>query len=340
MEKTFKVLSIDGGGIKGLYSATVLKHLEERFGAPLYKHFDLICGTSTGGLIALALSLGKSSEAIANFYADRGSQIFPDNTWLKRRFGGLRQVLWRGKYSDKQLKTALIEFLGDQTIMADAKTHLCIPSFNLTTGEPIVFKKPFGNYYRDGNLNMVDVALATSAAPTYFPLAKIDHPSLQGLFADGGLWANNPTLCGVLEALDHFVGPDKPYSTYKVLSIASIAQPNGWRFKGSRRRSFLKWKDRLFQTTLDGQSYFTDFFAQKIISNTTPRGSYFRIPPPKQLSEEHSKDIDMDLASTASLDTLMMLGNTQGTLYTTRSEHREELSTFFNTSVLSTLKPN
>jgi|AntRauTorckE5430_2_1112549.scaffolds.fasta_scaffold12140_2 predicted acylesterase/phospholipase RssA len=340
MEKSFKVLSIDGGGIKGLYSATVLKHLEERFGAPLYKHFDLICGTSTGGLIALALSLGKSSEAIANFYADRGAQIFPDNTWLKRRFGGLRQVLWGGKYSDKQLKTALNEFLGDQTIMADAKTHLCIPAFNLTTGEPIVFKKPFGNYYRDGNLNMVDVALATSAAPTYFPLAKIDHPNLQGLFADGGLWANNPTLCGVLEALDHFVGPDKPYSTYKVLSIASIAQPNGWRFKGSRKRSFVKWKDRLFQTTLDGQSYFTDFFAQKIISSTTPQGSYFRIPSPKQLSKEHSKDIDMDLASTASLDTLMMLGNTQGTLYTTRPEHREELSTFFNTSVLSTLKPN
>ena len=78
METIFKVLSIDGGGIKGLYSATVLKHFEERFGAPLYKHFDLICGTSTGGLIALALSLGKSSAEIADFYAKRGAQIFPD----------------------------------------------------------------------------------------------------------------------------------------------------------------------------------------------------------------------------------------------------------------------
>ncbi len=340
MKEAFKVLSIDGGGIKGLYSATVLRHLEERFGAPLYKHFDLICGTSTGGLIALALSLGKSSAEIADFYAEMGAQIFPDNTWLKRRFGGIRQVLWRGKYSDKQLKAALIEFLGDQTIMANAKTHLCIPSFNLTTGEPIVFKKPFGNYYRDGNLKMVDVALATSAAPTYFPLAKMDHPNLQGLFADGGLWANNPTLCGVLEALDHFVGPDKPYSTYKVLSVASIAQSNGWRFQSRRRRSFFKWKDRLFQATLDGQSYFTDFFARKIINSTTPQGSYFRIPSPKQLSKGHSKDIDMDLASTSSIDTLIMLGNAQGTSYTTNPEYREDLSKFFTKPILLTPKSN
>lgn len=329
MSKEFKILAIDGGGIKGLYSAIVLKHIEQRLGGPLADHFDLICGTSTGGLIALALSLKRPASDIADFYAHKGKSIFPYTSRYNRSLAFFKQVLWKSKYSDKALRGCLEDFLGRDTTMKDAIAYLCIPSFNLTTGQPTVFKKPFKEYYRDATIKMVDVALATSAAPTFSPIAKLDYPDLKGLFVDGGVWANSPALCGILEALDHFVGQEKPYGSYRVLSIASIAAPNGWGLDNKRRLPFLKWGNRLFQTSLDGQSYFSNLFAEKIVATTSPPGKYVRIPSPLQLSKEHLKDLDMDKAGQVSIDTLISLGNTQGTLYTTTPEYRQHLEPFF-----------
>jgi hypothetical protein len=176
---------------------------------------------------------------------------------------------------------------------------------------------------------MVDVALATSAAPSYFPIAKFDYPNLKGLFVDGGVWANNPTLCGVLEALDYFVGEGKEFSSYSVLSIASVSQPNGWRMQVDRNKSFAQWGNKLFQSSFDGQNFFTDFFTKKIVTCTSPEGRYFRIPSPSQLSKDHCKDIDMDKAGVASINILQSLGNTQGAYYTTTPEYRRHLEIFF-----------
>lgn len=330
MDKEFKILTIDGGGIKGLYSANVLKHLEERYsGCHLADHFDLICGTSTGGLIALALSIRRKASEIADFYAKNGEKIFPYVSRFARTYGLFKQSLWFGKYSDKVLKRSLEEFLGAETRMRDAQTLLCIPSFNLTIGEPIVFKKPHGNYFRDGNLKMIDVALATSAAPTYFPLSEINYPELKGIFIDGGVWANNPTLCGVHEALEHFVGEGKEFSSYSILSIASISQSNGWKIKESRHKSFWGWKGKLFETPLDGQNFFADHFTKTVVNATNPPGKYFRIPSPHQLSKEHLEDIEMDKAGKNSIKLLESLGNKQGIDYTTKPEHKSLIDAFF-----------
>lgn len=330
MKKEFKILTIDGGGIKGLYSANVLKHLEERHGdCHLADYFDLICGTSTGGLIALALSLKKKAREIADFYAQKGQEIFPYVNRYSRAFAFFKQTLWFGKYSDVALRKNLEEFLGADTRIQDAKTLLCIPSFNLTLGEPIVFKNPHGDYYRDGKLKMVDVALATSAAPTYFPIAELYYPELKGLFVDGGVWANNPTLCGILEALEHFVGEGKEFSSYSILSIASITQSNGWKIKDNKHRSFWSWKNKLFETPLDGQNFFADHFAKKIVSCTSPQGKYFRIPTPRQLSKEHLDDIEMDKAGKNSIKLLESLGNQQGIDYTTKPEYKPLIDAFF-----------
>lgn len=315
-----------------MYSANILKHLEERHGdCHIADHFDLICGTSTGGLIALALSLRKKASEIADFYAKKGGEIFPYVNQFSRLYALFKQTFWFGKYPDVSLKKSLEDFLGADTRMQDAKTLLCIPSFNLTLGEPIVFKKPHGDYYRDGNLKMVDVALATSAAPTYFPIAELNYPELKGLFVDGGVWANNPTLCGILEALEHFVGEGKEFSSYSVLSIASISQSNGWRIKDNRHRSFFwGWKGKLFETPLDGQNFFADHFAKKIVSCTSPQGKYFRIPSPRQLSKEHLYDIEMDKAGKNSIKLLESLGNQQGIDYTTKPEYKPLIAAFFN----------
>ena len=180
--KVFKVLAIDGGGIKGLYSSTILEHLEEKYNCNLSDYFDLICGTSTGGLIALALSLNIPAKDISAMYINKGSTIFP-------RRGIWRQLFWKGKYSDEPLKKVLYEIFGDRKI-SESKNLLCIPTYSITDARPWVFKYDHkeGQLKRDNKAKYVDVALATSAAPTYFPVTEITYFDSKQ-FIDGGVWA-------------------------------------------------------------------------------------------------------------------------------------------------------
>ena len=161
---TFKILSIDGGGIRGIYSANVLAQFEKTFDCKLVDYFDLICGTSTGGLIALALSLGIPASDIADFYRKKGALIFPKLGLIK---GLYRQVVRGGKFDNSELKKALSEIYEDK-IIADSKCLLCIPSFSLTDAKPWIFRYDHsdGDLSRDNQTSYVDVALATSAART------------------------------------------------------------------------------------------------------------------------------------------------------------------------------
>lgn len=315
--KNFKILSIDGGGIKGLYSAMILKHLEEEFECRIVDYFDLICGTSTGGLIALALSIEKPAKEIVKLYEDKGKDIFPRSNYsIGRLWNIVKQVIWGGKYKNHNLKKSLSKVFGN-AVMGDAKCLLNIPSYNLTRGRPRVFKYPHseGKLHMDENISMVDVALATSAAPTYFPI----HEIKDGLYVDGGVWANNPSLTGLLEALDYFVGEDKEFNTYSILSISSISQPSGWNlnarsFGNWKNKSFASWKDRLFSTSLNGQAYFTHFFMDKIVNHIEPKGRYYRIPSP-ELSREQMEVISMDRADERAIRLLKHLGNSNGAEY-------------------------
>jgi len=312
-DNIFKILSIDGGGIKGLYSASLLARIEEKTGKKIGEHFDLICGTSTGGLIALALSKGMSAQEIADMYFDRGREIFPISEYrpvryLQRKWQFFKQLLWKGKFSAKPLKMILDEMFGDTT-MGEANNLLCIPSYNLVTGMPRVFKYPHkeGGFFMDKDIKMVDVALATSAAPTYFPI----HEHRNILYADGGLWANNPSLCGVIEGLKFFVGPEKQFKTFKILSISSVTQPGGWPSASSRNRSFRHWGSKLFQASMDGQAFFNDFFLANLVDHIQPSGTYYRIPAPL-ISREHIGMIDMDIAHQSALQTLKGMGDQAG----------------------------
>lgn len=333
-KKTFKILSIDGGGIKGLYSAIILEHLEEEFckkqGYSISDYFDMICGTSTGGLIALALSVKTPAGQIANFYKKRGKDIFPNHNFFEKKLSAIKQLVVGGKYTNKVLRNELEAILGDKT-MADAHNLLCIPSFNLTKSLPTVWKFPHkeGNYIRDAKIKMLDVALATSAAPTYFPIHEI-HP--HGRFIDGGVWANNPTLCGVQEAIEFFINQplnqtgETLFDNLQVLSISSVNKPSAQSLGGSLHKSFLDWQDKLFNPFFEGQTYFVDRFMTNAILKIYPNASYHRMPSPN-LSPEQTNDIDLDKASEKSIKLLETLGSQMG--YDYRSAKRELVSPFF-----------
>lgn len=135
-DSLFQILSLDGGGIKGLFSAAVLAKVEEDLGVNVAEHFDLITGTSTGGIIALGLGLGLRPREIVQFYVSEGPSIFRK----KRRITSLCS-LWRQKYPQEPLKTALQRCFGDKRL-ADSQKRLVIPSYNLDKDEVYLFKNP------------------------------------------------------------------------------------------------------------------------------------------------------------------------------------------------------
>lgn len=321
--KPFKILSIDGGGIKGLYSATVLSNFEEEYNCLTSDHFDLICGTSTGGLIALAISQKTPAREICDFYTEHGGQIFPNRpTWLRwfeyletKFFKGkyfLGQTLWYGKYNNVYLKKVLTDLFQDKTI-GDSNNLLCVPSYCITEARPYIFKYDHTVLRRDNKTTYVDVALATSAAPTYFPVHQISsHHNKQ--FVDGGVWANNPTMIGLIEALKYFVGKDKEYDSIQILSISSLNPPNGKPTGWRSNRSFIGWSADLFELPMSGQSEFTEYFMKTISDLNHVPVKYLRIPS-AIISKEQLPLINLDVAGQKSLDLIKGKGNDIGLDY-------------------------
>lgn len=186
----FQILSLDGGGLRGIFAASALAQLERDFDTRIVDHFDLVAGTSTGGLIALGLAAGRSPQEILDFYLHEGRTVFPTS-----RVARARRL--RRPHRSEPLRAALEEFLGDRTL-SDSKIRLAIPSFDQTSNDVYLFRTPhLPSLRRDHRELMVDVGLATSAAPTFLPAHRIGGLRL----IDGGVWANNPTMVAVVEAI-------------------------------------------------------------------------------------------------------------------------------------------
>lgn len=224
VDREFKILSIDGGGIKGIFPARVLAELEERFldGGSIADQFDLITGTSTGGIIALGLSIGLPANEIAKLYVDRGGEIFPpyaQGWWgrLVRRLHEARSFVY-SRYDRAALQHMLEEAFGNK-LLGEARARLCIPACDGRYGDVYIFKTPHHpDYWKDQHEKMTTVACATAAAPTFF------HPLESGgfRFVDGGLWANNPIMVGLVDALACF---DVDRHRVRILSLGCGDEP-------------------------------------------------------------------------------------------------------------------
>lgn len=196
----FRILSIDGGGIKGAFAASALAALEDDLRCRAVEHFDLITGTSTGGIIAIGLGLGLSAREILEFYKSKGPEIFPSTSLVQRTGGAIRQFLGGPKHSHETLRSALEAVFGDRRF-GESTCRLVIPTYDAVGGRIFVMKTAHHQRFRyDIEARAVDVALATSAAPTYFAAARF--PQHEGAsYIDGGVWANCPVLVGLTEAV-------------------------------------------------------------------------------------------------------------------------------------------
>jgi predicted acylesterase/phospholipase RssA len=225
--KPFRVLSIDGGGMRGYYTSTLLDSLANRFGRTrsengrgldVGKGFDLIVGTSTGGIIACGLAAGLSPSELVQLYGKIGPRLFRHPTPP----GAIEFGLWITRHmrsaanNPTPLREALESLFGGLTLEELYRTRgiaICIPAVNIEARRSWVFQTPHTPERRRGNYKVVDVCLATSAAPLYFPVAVVADPNSTGAghnyaFVDGGLWANNPIVIALVEALE-LASPDR-----------------------------------------------------------------------------------------------------------------------------------
>lgn len=206
-------------------------------------HFDLIVGTSTGGIIAIGLGLGLSPRKIVEFYVDHGPSIFGNS--LRRR----ALSFFCHKYCPRALETSLrgVGAFGERTL-GESRKRLVIPSYNLGADDVYIFKTPHQERLRrDWKVPAWKVAMATAAAPTYFPSFRgIDNIRL----IDGGLWANNPTMVGVLEA--HSV-LNVALSDTRVLSIGTT-DPIVHRPRALDRGGLWQWRQAAIDVLMRGQS--------------------------------------------------------------------------------------
>lgn len=203
-ERPVRVLALSGGGFLGLYSALVLEGLETRVGEPLGRRFDLIAGTSIGGLLALALAFEVPMSQLVRLFIEHGPAVFSSRALPSgpvSRLLDLSRSVFGPKYSGEALRSALHTSLGDRRL-GDATHRVVVPAVDVSRCRTKIFKTPHVMASRgDGNFRAVDVAMATCAAPAYFPAAQVGRR----LYADGGLYAVAPDQVALHE-LEHFMG--------------------------------------------------------------------------------------------------------------------------------------
>jgi uncharacterized protein len=209
-----KILCIDGGGIKGVFPASFLSSIETSINDNVSNYFDLIVGTSTGGIIALGIGLGYSSQEILKFYEDLGPRVFR-KTWVLSSI----KSLFLSKYRQEPLLAALREKFGDWK-MGDCRTRVVIPSLCLEDGDVYIYKTAHHpRFEKDFKVPIVDIAIATASAPSYFPAFR----SGEALpLVDGGMWANNPLSVAVTEAIGILKWPS---DDIRILSLGCTTAP-------------------------------------------------------------------------------------------------------------------
>jgi uncharacterized protein len=268
----FKVLSIDGGGIRGIIPAMVLAEIEERTGKSIAETFDFITGTSTGGILALGLAMpgdgGRpryTASELIELYENEGASIFSG------RAGSIRN-LYEERYPSAGVEEVLNRYFGDARLK-DALSTVFVTSYEIQLRAPFFFRSERAKVDADYDFPMREVARATSAAPTYFEPAKAEAKGPVDYYAlvDGGVFANNPAMCAYVEATSILkerasASPDEP--TILVVSLGTGQLTDRLRYEEVAGWGLVKWARPLIDVVFDGVSDTVDFQLKQLL----PRG--------------------------------------------------------------------
>lgn len=255
VDQPFQALALTGGGYRGLFTAKALAVIEDHLQKPIGQCFDLTCGTSIGGIVALAVAFEVPMARVVQVFLEHGAKIFPIHEPPEGKLK-IGLDLWKharkARYSTSPLRDAISELIPANATLGDAIHPVAIPAVNVTQGTPQVFKtRHKREWNRDWKLKAVNVALATAAAPTFFELAEV-----QGcLYADGGLFANAPDLIAAHEA-EHFF--EVPAAALRILSVGTTTQSYSLSFSSGRDFGVADWMQdqRLFSVMISAQQQF------------------------------------------------------------------------------------
>lgn len=303
---SFRILSLDGGGLKGAFTASVLATWEELTGRRVVDHFDLIAGTSTGGILAIGLGMGLSGKQMLEFYKNKGSTIFPV-TSLRDKLSHKIRHLFCPKYAQnillKELRSAY-EHNGDTPCLNNSLCRLVVPAYHAVAGALHVFRTPHHpDLTSDAHAEAAQVALATAAAPTYFSAARIANMITESSYFDGGVWANTPTLAAVLEAVCYL---HVPLDRIEVLSVGTTEEP--FTVRKQVRAGLAGWvhKKKILELLMNVQQEASVKLTSQLVgtprflrvNSMTERGAY-RLDSPKEIGElaelgcKKASDIDI-----------------------------------------------
>jgi patatin-like phospholipase/acyl hydrolase len=266
----YRILSLDGGGIRGIYAATILADIEAEItgGEPIADYFDAIAGTSTGGIIAIGLGLKKSAATIDRLYAEDGKRVFPE-FWSRHPHLKFFRQLFRALHDHRVLE-ALLYNTFQAARLGDSTTRLVIPAFLGPKTQIAVLKTDHHpDFQKDYLMAAWEAARATSAAPAFFS----GHAGDDYVFLDGGVWANNPIMAVVIDALSAY---DIAREQIEIFSIGTGNMPYEIS-KFAVRGGLFQWKEiikgAMFLTTDNAQAQATLLLGPEKILRLEPEGS-------------------------------------------------------------------
>lgn len=345
--RPYRVLSLDGGGMRGAYAAAYLDRMASA-GAKsrgvgdldVGAGFDMIVGTSSGGIIACALAMGIPPREVVALYREHGSKVFgrklpqEPSIWELPKFVG--DLLWRRKSlidGENALRHALRSMLGETT-MADIYEKrgiaLVVTAVEMSRHAAWVFKTPHlaGTNRRDSDDTLVDVCLSTTAAPVYRSIADIVYPDgrkSRRMFVDGGLWANNPAMVGLIEALD-VAASDQPI---EVFCLGTCPKPAGEDIESvDIHRGVLGWLGggRAAMLAIDAQQFAYDHMAKKLakqIKRDTDRDCTVLRFPTETVSDALGRYLELDDARPKATNALVRQAESDADMTNSKFAYQE-----------------
>jgi uncharacterized protein len=305
------VLSVDGGGIRGVIPAMVLAELEERTGRHTADLFDLIAGTSTGGIIACALTVPGpggvprwTANDLVDLYLTEGPRIFHHSIGRQLSSGlGLLDE----KYDARPLEQALDTFLGDAMI-SDALTDILVTAYDLEHRKPFFFKTDRAKVVAQHDWPMKAAARATAAAPTYFEPEKLTADGETFALCDGGVFAANPAMCAYAEARRRH-----PRAEIRLVSLGTGQLTRPLHYEDVRGWGLIEWARPLIDVVFDGVSDATQYQLEQLLPvedytrfQTELIGASDSLDNANEINLEHLQDLARKLIGeqTADLDRL------------------------------------
>jgi patatin-like phospholipase/acyl hydrolase len=311
----YRILSLDGGGIRGLMSAIWLKHLQYELPKPLRHYFDLVAGTSTGAILACGISKGIDVDQIVDLYVKRGREVFPAAS--SRLWSRATRVLSDGlsapKYDGAGLESVLKEIFGDTLFGTLGIRPTLITSYDVFGRQAMVFKSDRREYH---SLRVWELCRASSAAPSYFPAHVMQVKGVDVPLIDGGVVANNPTACAIAEAVRRNKEPENnrpcEIDNFLVASFGTGQSIRHISVEESQEWGASEWAIPMIDVLFDGSADSVDYIASQLID----RENYFRFQT--RLSDAYD---DLDNADTTNLHALSRLA----IQYLENAEGREKL---------------